>query len=364
LMKKRENLQTFLGQYCGHLLKKDGVPTCDLPARGRSPYFTNLQKVNTDWTTSVTKGRPIAHTCPNYQRGNRIRYVQARQQLNFGLVDVKIECDDGNVDGFTYNNNGWLGSGFWNRQFDAGLEGFNSIQVRRQSRLGVTNYRMSTDGSGYTDFWSNANTKSLTNLKGNCPDGTHAVGMEVREESGYGLVNWRLQCYDTGRECAAEGGDCDCSVDDVTPGEIRFGANGQYTDWILTEGTIQCNSSDLDPTNRIVLGEGVQGHCFCRTPPQPRIEWNDPIECATQGGECDCNGQIRYGAGTFWSAWENVQSSSSIKCTDAYFGDPAWGHRKVCQCRTMKTSGRRVLSEDNAQNLTPVSRILRGEGSF
>jgi len=364
LMKKKENLQKFLGEYCGHLLKKDGVPTCDLPTRGRSPYFTNLQKVNTEWTTSVTKGRPIPHTCPNYQRGNRIKYVQARQQLNFGLVDVKIECEDGNVDRFTYNNNGWFGSGFWNRQFDAGLEGFNGIQVRRQSRLGVTNYRMSTDGSGYTDFWSNANTKSLTNLKGTCPDGTHAVCMEVREESGYGLVNWRLQCYDTGVECAAEGGDCDCSGDDLTPGEIRFGANGQYTDWILTEGTLQCNSSDLDPTNRIVLGEDVQGHCFCRTPPQPRIEWNDPIECATQGGECDCNGQIRYGSGTFWSAWENVQSSSSIKCTDAYFGDPARGHRKVCQCRTMKTSGRRVLSEDNAQDLTPVSRILRGEGSF
>jgi len=365
LMTKKENLKTFLSQYCGHLLKKNGVPTCDLPTRGRSPHFANLQKVNTDWTTSVTRGRPIAHTCPNYQRGNRVRYVEARQQLNFGLVDVKITCDDGNVDRFTYNNAGWLGSGFWNRQFDAGLEGFNGIQVRRELNLGVTNYRMSTDGSGYANFWSNGNTKSHTNLKGNCPDGTQVVGMEVREQSGYGLVNWRLQCYDTGVKCATEGGDCHCSVDDVTPGEIRFGANGQYTDWILTEGTVRCDSSELDPTDRIVLGDGVQGHCFCRTPPQPQIEWNNPIECATQGGECDCNGQVRYGSDTFWSAWENVQSSSSIKCTDARFGrDTAWGHRKVCQCRTMKASGRRVLSEDDPQDITPVSRILRGEGSF
>jgi len=275
----------------------------------------------------------------------------------------KITCDNDNEDRFTYNDNGWFGSGWWNQEFNAGLEGFDGIQVMRERNYGVTNYRMSKDGS-YGSEWSNQNTNAFSNNKGECPDGTQAVGMEIREQSGYGIVNWRLQCFDTGVKCATEGGQCHCSIDDVTPGEIRFGANGKYTDWTLVEGTVRCSSSELDPTNNLDLEDSVQKHCFCRTPPQPQIQWNDPFECATQGNDCECNGQVRYGADIFWSEWENVESSSSISCTDARFGDYAWGYRKSCQCRTLKTSGRRVLLDDHHDDITPVSRILLEDGSF
>lgn len=356
---KKANLRRFLTEYCGHLLEKDGVPTCDAPKRGRSPYSKNLQIVNTPWTTGVTTGRPILHTCRDYASGNRIKKIRARQQTNYGLVDLEVTCDNGNIDRFTHNDNGWFGSGKWNKEFTTTVEGFDGVQVMRQRRYGVTNYRMSTDGS--YDEWSNSNTVSVTSRKGECPEGTQVVGMEIREQDGYGIVNWRLQCYDTGMKCASEGGDCHCSLDDVNPGEIRFGANGKYTDWLLVEGTVKCKSDDLDPTNSLDLGNDVEKHCFCRTP-RLQDQWDEPEQCATQGNECRCdNGQVRYGAQGFWSAWEPVESS--VSCTDNHFSDVAWGYEKICQCRKQKAFGRRTLSQD-IDDISSVSRLLREVGNF
>merc|ERR1712241_498401 len=79
------------------------------------------------------------------------------------------------------------------------------------------------------------------------------------------------------------------------------------------EGTVKCKSGDLDPTNSLDLEDDVEKHCFCRTP-RLQDQWDEPRECATQGNKCRCDGQIRYGAQGFWSAWQPAESSSPIDC--------------------------------------------------
>lgn len=58
--------------------------------------------------------------------------------------------------------------------------------------------------------------------------------------------------------------------------------------------------------------------------------------CASEAGVCKCaGGQVKYGSGKHWSSYKSV--TSTIKCTNEIFGDPAPNVRKVCICKKAAT---------------------------
>ncbi len=72
----------------------------------------------------------------------------------------------------------------------------------------------------------------------------------------------------------------------------------------------------------------------------------DAETCANEGETCACSGRVRFGTSepdrsgnTFgrWSEWRTVQDS--IACTNAIFGDPAFGSVKTCVCQQIDPSG-------------------------
>merc|ERR1719273_2901104 len=54
------------------------------------------------------------------------------------------------------------------------------------------------------------------------------------------------------------------------------------------------------------------------------------IQCASEGGICYCNGNVRYGVDDKWSKQQGVDGQ--IECSNGVFGDPANGIPKFCEC--------------------------------
>lgn len=67
-----------------------------------------------------------------------------------------------------------------------------------------------------------------------------------------------------------------------------------------------------------------------------RLETAHWTPCAQEGGVCAFEGRrvVRYGAG---DAWHYAVSSDGIACSNASFGDPAFGRRKKCQIGEVST---------------------------
>ena len=59
--------------------------------------------------------------------------------------------------------------------------------------------------------------------------------------------------------------------------------------------------------------------------------------CTHQGGQCRCDGTVRYGAR---GKYAMKKTTSSIGCNDQVFGDPYVGVRKHCDCKKSTTFGR------------------------
>jgi hypothetical protein len=60
--------------------------------------------------------------------------------------------------------------------------------------------------------------------------------------------------------------------------------------------------------------------------------WVRTLYCAKEGPSesCECKTRVKYGVGTYWSVWHNV--NGEIKCNNDVFEDPRPGHRKICIC--------------------------------
>jgi len=62
------------------------------------------------------------------------------------------------------------------------------------------------------------------------------------------------------------------------------------------------------------------------------------VQCAAEGGDCACNGRVRFGAGARWVATEaprtGLRAPQKISCSAASFGgsDPYFAMRKECWC--------------------------------
>ena len=88
--------------------------------------------------------------------------------------------------------------------------------------------------------------------------------------------------------------------------------------------------------------------------------------CASEGGSCHCNGMIRYGAGSMWTA---KRSNGVTSCTNGVFGDPSYGTRKSCQCypdtaRTGDTSGDGKVTGSPAPDNAYLIRVPAGGARY
>jgi len=79
--------------------------------------------------------------------------------------------------------------------------------------------------------------------------------------------------------------------------------------------------------SKAAFGFGQYGHYMQDWSSQDDGE----VKCANEGGQCSCNGLVRYGAAGGFSEWRTV--SGSIACNNGVFGDPLPYTFKACYCR-------------------------------
>ncbi|MFK3739659.1 galactose oxidase-like domain-containing protein [Massilia sp. TN1-12] len=119
-------------------------------------------------------------------------------------------------------------------------------------------------------------------------------------------------------QCAQEGQDCTFSG----TRQVRYGANGSYAYQTAT-GSIGCNNDVFgDPA----FGVGKACDYAGDTTTPPAASW---VQCALEDQVCTFSGtrQVRYGAN---GQYAYQTATASIACTNAVFGDPAYGFDKVC----------------------------------
>jgi len=117
-----------------------------------------------------------------------------QQQRNYGLVDAKLDCDDGTTLRSTQNSNGWS-----NPWMLCNTQDISGIRVNYQSRYGLVNAECYTDTTCPPQIiTSNANNNGWWKRWLICPPGSKIDGLQVREHRGYGLVNLRIHCTNQG----------------------------------------------------------------------------------------------------------------------------------------------------------------------
>ena len=123
------------------------------------------------------------HICPNEKRVSKLTWFE---QNTFGLVDVQMDCGNGYSHRFTGNNGGSANVA------KVCESGFSVIQGMEQIGYGIINSRMTCRGDNqHTD--SNANVSGSWNGQLICSDG-FVIGMAVREEVGFGIMNFKILC--------------------------------------------------------------------------------------------------------------------------------------------------------------------------
>jgi galactose oxidase len=145
--------------------------------------------------------------------------------------------------------------------------------------------------------------------------------------------------------CAAE--DQVCTFTGVR--QVRYGANGVYA-YQTASGSIACSNS--------VFGDpafGVDKACYYAgdgsTTPPATTEW---VRCAAEDQTCYVPGtqQVRYGANGSYAYRTAV---GSIQCSNAVFGDPAYGAAEFCDYATPQPTLPSALSDPIAFPIVPVA---------
>jgi len=75
--------------------------------------------------------------------------------------------------------------------------------------------------------------------------------------------------------------------------------------------------------------------------------------CSVENEVCHCNGKVRYGAVGMWA--KSIENSGEMHCDNKFFGDPAFGVVKHCEC--LETS--QTFSRDE-QQLQSIQRLSGG----
>lgn len=117
------------------------------------------------------------------------------------------------------------------------------------------------------------------------------------------------------RRCADEDGRCSFLETRI----VFYGAGERYTARALSNGTACTNAVFGDPA------PGVRKACYTEAGSPTR----GGAVCANEGGRCSFTGSryVYYGAGDRYAV---RLLSNGADCTNAVFGDPTPGVRKVC----------------------------------
>ena len=127
--------------------------------------------------------------------------------------------------------------------------------------------------------------------------------------------------------CSSEGGQCNFSG----TREVRYGANGNYSYGVFSNG-VSCNNGVFgDPiygtAKNCEYGGTSQSSSPNPTPPSNNSSWN---YCASEGGQCNFSGtrEVRYGAN---GNYAYGMFSNGVSCNNGVFGDPIYGTAKNCE---------------------------------
>ncbi|HEX4790556.1 MAG TPA: hypothetical protein VH372_18990, partial [Actinospica sp.] len=184
------------------------------------------------------------------------------------------------------------------------------------TRCAAENGTCSVSGPSVIAFGANGKFNYVSASTGTTCDNT------VFGDPDNGVAKW---CYAQStapaspgwQQCAAENGTCAYS-DLMT---VAYGANGTYEFATLGSGGTACdNAVFTDPT------PGAVKACYLLGPPPSFTTWTT---CAAENGTCSFSGthEVAFGAD---GQYRFGSFTGSTPCTDAVFGDPAYGSVKAC----------------------------------
>jgi len=146
----------------------------------------------------------------------------------------------------------------------------------------------------------------------------------------------------TGEWCADENGHCRC----VT--EVRYGANGKFSDWQSAHGSTFCSNRVFgDPIG------GVKKSCYCKRD----FERERTGKCADENGACHCRGRVRYGANGVYTDWRDIPGSTT-GCNNVVFGDPIPGVVKACYCEERADIGSQTGLESKIEKASAAFEAI------
>jgi len=184
----KANMQKALNEYCNYLYEQNEVASCITPGPDAPFPDPPLKRTWLDWSTQNRNGQ--LNNVKECSEGKYVTIMTWRQQTAHGFVDLGFSCSDGSSYRMTNNNNG-----FWNDavRCDDDKLGFREIRVEKQTAYGIIN------SESYC-FYDAAPQISNTNQNGiwyspkSCGEGQHVVGVQTREQSYYGIVDFRFEC--------------------------------------------------------------------------------------------------------------------------------------------------------------------------
>jgi len=141
-------------------------------------------------------------------------FIGFQQQRRYGLVDAKLKCDERTTLRSTNNVDGWA-----NQWMSCNGQDLSGLRVNYQSGYGLVNAECFPNNQCPHQFMSsNPNTNGIWQRWLICPPGLKIDGIQVREQSGYGLVNLRIHCSSPGPDAPVEASDVaqsdECRWDD------------------------------------------------------------------------------------------------------------------------------------------------------
>lgn len=129
--------------------------------------------------------------------------------------------------------------------------------------------------------------------------------------------------------------------------QVRYGANGTYA-YRTATGSVGCNNDVFgDPVFGV---DKVCDYAAGTTVPPA----TGRVQCALEDQVCAFSGtrQVRYGANGLY-AYQNA--TASIACTNAVFGDPAYGFDKTCDYQAPASTLQSALSDPIPFPIVPVA---------
>jgi len=184
----KANMQKALDEYCNYLHEQNEVASCSAPAP--DPPFPDppLKRTWYDWSTKNPNG--ILNEVKECSEGEYVTIMTWRQQMAHGFVDLVFSCSDGSSYRMTNNDNG-----SWNDAMpcEGDKLGFKQISVEQQTNYGVINCE-SYCMYDVTPMTSNSNWDGLWYSPKSCEEGQNIVGVQTREHSCYGIIDFRFEC--------------------------------------------------------------------------------------------------------------------------------------------------------------------------